>query len=63
MTHINKLRELLKEFGVIPTEHIGRDEDSLILESGDVNVGGHTGFSVDFDFDKRGKFKKVNVWE
>ncbi len=73
MTDLEKLKNLLDEFGIVyeeaPSENIPpnfrseKGTDIIISsEDGPKNLG-HFGFYTDFAFDKDGKFVEMGSWE
>ena len=67
MTDLEKLQSLLTEFGVefnlltAPGNEISASIDCQANVH--TKVVGYAGFSVDFNFDKDGKFIEIGVWE
>lgn len=62
-TDLERLKELLNDFGV---EFSYFEDETKILIScrqGDIKVGGYSSFFTEFDFDKNGKFIEMGAYE
>jgi hypothetical protein len=63
MTDLEKLEKLFKEFGIEHTKNDEEDGCSLVLSEGDEKVDGYIHFGASFDFDEKGNFIKVFIYE
>jgi len=59
MTDIDKLSNLLTEFGI----GISRDDKLIMCEQGRTKVDGYSGFFAGFNFDDDGRFINMIVGE
>jgi hypothetical protein len=59
MTDIDKLANLLTEFGI----GIIREDNLIMCEQGQTKVDGYSGFFAVFNFDDNGKFINMIVGE
>lgn len=59
MSDKDKLKDLLKEFGVGFKE----EEDAIVLETGDTKVDGYAGAMAFFTFDADNKFTGIEMGE
>jgi hypothetical protein len=69
MTDREALEELLRRFGLTPSDHTGDshgpdpEANQVILEAQVGGVKGYSGFCAAFNFDADGKFESLAIWE
>lgn len=63
MTHEEKFRSLLVEWGITPYTYDIESTHRVVLAAREGNVDGYMGFEAIFDFNDDGSFSNVGVWE